>query len=174
MRAVAGLSLIFVFLISAGCSMKQPQSAQEFRQMLPGSMFGKQETVNINRAYSKVIDTFRKRAGKCLNVEVQRDVVNQYGQVVNTTKITYTPTLNVGKARAELYLQQLPEGSATFVVGEMPEKGFYLFVADAISAGKNKTRLDLYYSSFGADTLTRAVKNWATGENMGCPDLTQG
>ncbi len=174
MRVVVGLGLLFVLLASGGCSMKQPQSAQEFRQMLPGSMFGKQETVTVDRSYSKVIDTFRKRAGKCLNVVVQRDVVNRYGQVVNTTNITYTPTLNVGKSRAELYLQQLPEGSATFVVGEMPEKGFYFFVADAIHAGKNKTRLDLYYSSYGADTLSRAVKNWAKGDNLGCPDLTQG
>jgi len=25
----------------------------------------------------------------------------------------------------------------------------------------------------GADTLVRAITNWATGENIGCPDMTK-
>ena len=40
--------------------------------------------------------------------------------------------------------------------------------------GANKTRIDIYHPTAGAgETMTKAIKGWATGENVGCPDLTQ-
>jgi hypothetical protein len=38
---------------------------------------------------------------------------------------------------------------------------------------QTKTRIDLYRPSMGHGVLIQAVKNWATGENVGCPDLTK-
>jgi hypothetical protein len=58
-------------------------------------------------------------------------------------------------------------------VSEEPEGGYYLLVADAYPINKNKTRVDLYGLSMGHDVLIKAVKGWATGENVGCPDLTK-
>ena len=153
--------------------MTQPKSAEEFRQMLPGSMFGKYESIEVNRPLSKVVSAFKKRAGKCLNVVIERTTTNQYGQVMGTTNITYKPTVRVGKKKTELIVQQKPEGNV-IILGEMPKDGMYFFVADASRIAKNKTKLEFYRGSIGSDTLARAVTNWAKGKNMGCPDLTQG
>ena len=49
----------------------------------------------------------------------------------------------------------------------------YLLVADAYPLAGNRTRLQWFGPSRGHDTLIRAVKGWATGENPGCPDLTK-
>lgn len=174
MRLVTGLCLILGFLILTGCSMQQPKTAEEFRKMLPESMFGKHETVEVKRAYSKVVDTFKKRAGKCLNVAVERTTTNGYGQVVGRSTITYVPTFKVGKKKSELHIQQQIEGNAIVLGGEMPEKGYYMYVVDLFDAGKSKTRMEIYRGSIGSDTLTRAINNWAEGTNMGCPDMTQG
>ena len=173
MRYIYLLCFSFIVLLSSGCSMHQPQSAEEFRQMLPGSMFGKHETFEVNRSLAKVTSSFKKRAGKCLNMVVERTTTNQYGQVMGRINTTYTPTVRAGKKKTELIVQQLPEGNV-ILLGEIPKKGMYFFVADAVKAGKKKTKIDFYRGSIGSDTLARAVKNWATGKNMGCPDLTQG
>lgn len=58
-------------------------------------------------------------------------------------------------------------------VGEEPENGYYLLVVDAIPISKNKTKIVFYRPSMGFDTLITAIKGWASGKNLGCPDLTQ-
>jgi hypothetical protein len=58
-------------------------------------------------------------------------------------------------------------------VTKEPEGGYYLMVFDAIRAGKNTTRIDYYGPSRGQDTMVKAIKGWANGENVGCPDLTK-
>jgi hypothetical protein len=49
-----------------------------------------------------------------------------------------------------------------------------VFVADATAVSAAKTRVDLYTSGSTQDSLTRAVTGWATGKNLGCPDLGKG
>jgi hypothetical protein len=46
-------------------------------------------------------------------------------------------------------------------------------VADATPIDKSRTRIDIYGPSVGTDTLVRAINGWATGENLGCPDMTK-
>ena len=58
-------------------------------------------------------------------------------------------------------------------VSEEPEKGYYLLVVDAILLGKSKTKVVFYRPSMGVDPLVTAIKGWASGKNLGCPDLTQ-
>lgn len=38
---------------------------------------------------------------------------------------------------------------------------------------KNRTRLRIFDPSAGHDTLIGAVKGWASGKNMSCPDMTK-
>ena len=47
-----------------------------------------------------------------------------------------------------------------------------MLVADAIKAGKNKTKVTMYYASVGSDSIVKAIKRWAKGKK-GCPDLTK-
>jgi hypothetical protein len=58
-------------------------------------------------------------------------------------------------------------------VSKEPDGGYYLLVADAQPVTQTKTRIDLYRPSMGHGVLIQAVKNWAAGQNVGCPDLTK-
>ena len=83
----------------------------------------------------------------------------------------YNPTVIVSKNRAELHLQQLHE-QGVLNVYEVPEGGYYMMVVDAIPLGKNKSEVVMYRSSVGNKALIKAIKGWAAGEKIGCPDLT--
>ena len=57
--------IIFVLtltILASGCSMKYPKNAQEFRQMLPESMFGERETIEVNQQLTKVARNIKKKA----------------------------------------------------------------------------------------------------------------
>ena len=51
--------------------------------------------------------------------------------------------------------------------------GCFLLVADAYPVDKNRTRVQMFSPSIGYDVLIRAIKGWASGENLGCPDMTK-
>ena len=51
--------------------------------------------------------------------------------------------------------------------------GAYIIVADAYPQPGNRTRMQLYGPSIGYDVVYRAIRGWASGENLGCPDLTK-
>jgi hypothetical protein len=48
-----------------------------------------------------------------------------------------------------------------------------MLVADATPIDKSRTRIDIYGPSVGTDTLVRAINGWASGDNLGCPDMTK-
>ncbi len=89
-----------------------------------------------------------------------------------TILTTYKPTVLVSEKRAELHVQRSLKGNV-IVPGKPPEGGDYFLVADATPLDRNRTRIDIYAPSIGANTLIRAVTGWATGENVGCPDMTK-
>ncbi len=147
-----------------------PQTAEEFRQVVPGAFLGEVESFEVNRPFHEVADTFREMAPVCLHKTIRTtSQTNMSYQVIITT---YNPTVLVSAERAELHLQQHHEAGVLNVTKE-PEGGYYLLVADAIPAGKNSTRIDLYRPSVGFDVLIRGIKGWATGDVLGCPDLTK-
>jgi len=39
--------------------------------------------------------------------------------------------------------------------------------------GANTTRIEYYGPSKGFETMIKAIKGWASGKNVGCPDLTK-
>ena len=84
----------------------------------------------------------------------------------------YKPTVRVSAQRAELHLQQHHEKGVMNVTQE-PEGGYYLLVADAYPLAKNRSRIEIFGPSMGHDVLINAIKGWATGKNIGCPDLTK-
>lgn len=161
--------LCFVFFVT-GCAIHHPQNAEEFRKAAPGATFGSQESFEVNRSLSAVSRTFKKMAPKCLHVRVKSESSGyMHYQVIVTD---YNPTVIVGKNRTELHLQQ-DHIQGVMNVSEKPKGGYYLIVTDAIAAGKNKTRIDMYAPSMGYDHVVEAIKGWATGKNVGCPDLTK-
>lgn len=154
----------------ATCAVQHPQNAEEFRQYVPGATFGKVQTFEANRAFRDVAKTFQAKAPECLNIAV-RTVETSSTSNINVLT-TYKPTVVVNEKRAELHVQRSLKGNV-IVPGKPPEGGDYFVVADATRLGRNRTRIDIYSPSMGATTLVRAITGWATGENVGCPDMTK-
>ena len=160
--AVMGLSV-------AGCA-QQPQTAQEFREAIPGAFMGKVQTFETNRPLAAVAKTFQARAPECLNVSVRS--VSQSSTSYQNILTVYHATVVNNPQKAELHLQR-DFKSGVLVPGKVPPGGLYYLVADATPIDKSRTRIDIYAPSVGTDTLVRAINGWATGDNMGCPDMTK-
>lgn len=157
--------------LSAGCAMNYPQNAQEFREQIPGAMFGQKQTFEARRPLRDIAKTFQAKAPECLNVSVR--TISQTSTSYQNILATYKPTVVVGAQKAELHVQRTYKGGGVITPGKVPEGGLYLLVADATPIDRSTTRIDIYGPTRGADTLIRAVTGWATGENVGCPDLTK-
>ena len=153
----------------SGC-VSHPQTAEEFRKAVPGAFSAKVETFEVDRPFNQVASTFQKMGPTCLSKTIKTtSQTNMSYQVIVTT---YKPTVLVTEKKAELHVQQHHEQGVVNVSKE-PDGGYYLMVADARPITTNRTRIDLYRPSMGFGVLSQAIKNWATGENVGCPDLTK-
>jgi len=163
-------NLLLGAVLLTGCATQMPQTADEFRKAVPGAFMAKTETVEVARPFRDVAASFQKRAPECLNVTVE--TISQTTTSYQVIVTAYKPTVMVNGARAELHVQQEHKSGVLKVYTE-PAGGHYLFVADAYPLESNRTRLQLFGPSRGYDVLIRAVKGWASGENLGCPDMTK-
>jgi hypothetical protein len=162
------------------CVTSHPQNAEEFRAAVPGAFMAMTETVEVNRSFSDVAATFRKKAPECLSVKVEMtersstsyEMTERSSTSYHVVVTAYKPTVVVNNERAELHVQQTHE-KGVLNVTEVPDGGYYLLVADAYPIDNSHTRLELFGPSRGYDVLIRAVKGWASGENLGCPDMTK-
>ena len=163
------LIVVLNLLALLGC-ISHPQTAEEFRKAVPGAFSAKVETFEVDRPFSQVASTFQKMGPNCLSktIKTTSQTTTSY-QVIVTT---YKPTVMVTGKKAELHVQ-FHHDQGVIAVSKEPEGGYYLLVADAQPVNQTKTRIDLYRPSMGHGVLIQAVKNWATGENIGCPDLTK-
>lgn len=157
--------------VLSGCGT-MPQTADEFRKVVPGAVMGKVETFYVDRPFNAVAETFEEKAPECLNktVTTTSTTPGKYGPVVSTYTVTYKPTVRVAEKKAELHVQQHTDN--TVKVHKEPEGGYFLLVADAYPLSDNKTRVDLYCPTVGHEALIKAVKGWSAGDNIGCPDFT--
>src|SRR5262245_65796662 len=101
-------ALISVF--AAGCLLLQacapmPQTAEEFRQAVPGATLMKTDTYQVNRSLSDVAATFERTAPGCLNVAVR--TVSQTSTSYQNILTNYKATVVNTAQRAELHVQQL-------------------------------------------------------------------
>lgn len=156
-------------LLVAGCA-QNPQNAQEFREAIPGAFMAKVQTFEAKRPLRDVAKTFQARAPECLNVSVRS--VSQSSTSYQNILTVYKATVVSNPQKAELHLQR-DFKSGVLVPGKVPPGGLYMLVADATPVDKGTTRIDVYGPSRGTDTLIRAITGWATGENLGCPDMTK-
>lgn len=156
-------------LAAVACA-PMPQTAEEFRKAVPGAMMAKTDSYEVNRPVKDVAATFRRKAPECLNVSVR--TVSQTSTSYQNILTAYKPTVVVNAERAELHVQQLHKTGVMYP-SKPPEGGIYLLVADAYPLAGNRTRIQLYGPSKGYDVLYRAIRGWASGDNLGCPDMTK-
>lgn len=164
------ISAAALAVLVAACATQYPQTAEEFRKQVPGAFMGKVQTFEANRPFREVAKTFQAKAPECLNVSVR--TVEHSNTSSSNILTTYKPTVIVTERKAELHVQRRFQGNI-IVPGKEPPGGLYMLVADATPLEKGRTRIDIYGPSRGADTLIRAVTGWATGQNVGCPDMTK-
>ncbi len=164
------ISLTIIALLSGCLATSKPMTASEFRAAVPGAFMAKKESYEVGQSFEQVAARFKKMAPKCLDVTIKSTSRTSTSYQVIVTE--YRPTVIVGKTRAELHVQQ-HHAQGVMKIGEEPEGGYYLMVFDAIKLGRNKTRIDYYGPSRGFDTMVKAIKGWASGKNVGCPDLTK-
>lgn len=164
------VAAILLAVLVAGCAGKMPQTAEEFRQMAPGAFMVQVQSFEVRRSVREVGDTFRRRAPECLNVTIRTTsrAPGSY-QVIDTA---YKPTVVAGTDRAELHIQQKHLKGVVGVYKE-PADGHYLFVVDAVPAGRRAAKVQIIGPSKGYDVIVRAIKAWADGSSTGCPDLTK-
>jgi hypothetical protein len=158
-------------LMLGACAIQHPQNAEEFRQFVPTSSFAKVQSFEANRPFREVAKTFQAKAPECLNVAVRSRETSATTNINVVT--TYKPTVVVTEKKAELHVQRSFKGNV-IVPGKVPEGGDYFIVADATPLDRHRTRIDIYAPTMGTSTITRAITGWATGENVGCPDMTKG
>jgi hypothetical protein len=163
-------AVLLAVLLTACVAM--PQNPDDFRKAVSGgAVMTKTDSYEVNRSTQAVAATFKQRAPECLGVQVR--TVSQTTTSYQNILTTYTPTVVAGGQRAELHVQQLHKGGGVIYPQKPPEGGVYIFVADATPVSANRTRIQLYGPSKGYDVLYRAIRGWATGENLGCPDMTK-
>ena len=156
----ASASLIATLL---GCA--NPQTADEFRK----SYSGPAATVGLDRPLRDVAATFQSRAPECLNVTVRRSIPGPTYQLVDTA---YTPRIVANAQRVELYVQMRYVRGVLTTVGE-PEGGYYILVADVYPVDSKHSRMEMFGSRPDL-VLGRTITGWATGKDLGCPDMTKG
>ena len=161
--------LLASIAVTSGCVTSHPQSAAEFRTAVPGAFMATVEKYEVQQPFHKVAERFQKMAPRCLDVSVK--TVSQSTTSYQVIVTDYKPTVIVQQDRAELHVQQhFAQGVMT--VTEEPPGGYYLMVFDAIKMDANRTRIEYYGPSAGQDAMIKAIKGWASGSNVGCPDLT--
>ena len=168
MRKIAALAAC---ALATGCAVNFPQNAQEFREQIPGATFGQKKTFEAKRSFREVARTFQARAPECLSVSVR--TVSQSATSYQNILTTYKPTVVVGAQKAEIHVQRHYQGGGVIIPGKEPEGGLYVVVADATPIDRSRTRIDIYGPTRGADAIIRAISGWASGENVGCPDMTK-
>jgi hypothetical protein len=164
------LTTLITTVSLSGCVGHMPQTADEFRKELPGAFLGEVEKFDVNRSYTDIGKTFQKMAPKCLDVRIKSTSQSSTSYQVVVTK--WHPTVKITKQKTELHIQQLHE-QGVMNVYKVPPNGYYMMVVDATPTGKNKSQVTMYRSSVGNETLIKAIKGWASGKNLGCPDLTK-
>jgi hypothetical protein len=169
-RQVALLAAAAAAALLPGCG-GMPQTAEEFRKAAPGAMLAKTDTYEVDRSFRDVSATFERKAPECLNMAVR--TVSQTSTSYQNILTEYKATVVPGGQRAEMHLQQLHKGGGVIYPSKPPEGGAYIIVADAYPLPGNRTRMQLYGPSIGYDVVYRAIRGWAAGDNLGCPDLTK-
>ncbi len=159
-------SLAIVAAVLAGCGTV-PMTPGEYRQAArAGQSYSTYETFEVTRPVAAVGQTFKTKAKECLSFAIGSTKRPMIG-VGSSTRYygLVTPTVKASDRRAELHVQIQYENT----VGNIPKNGAYYLVADAYPTAKGTTRVDIYRWT-KMETVGVAIKGWASGRNMGCPD----
>jgi hypothetical protein len=137
--------------------VQTPQTAEEFRKVVPGAMMTKTDTYQVNRPMSDVASTFERLAPKCLNVTVQ--TVSHSTTSFQNLVARYKATVVRTSERVELHVQQLYETGVLYP-SKPPEGGVYLW---SRMRTRNPTRAHVFSCTVRQWDTTRSIAPSAVG-----------
>lgn len=166
LAVIAGLLL---GMLSGCAALVLPQNPDEFRARMPESY---QERHHIKRPYRVAADVLAKKARECLNVSFRHEYTEYNGpyRIKRQTTVKYKSTMREAGGKTVLAVQYTNIPKQILPFQKEPPDGMYVVVADLYPRG-NETQLVI--SGIDSGGIQKAIKNWAAGTNMGCPDLTQ-
>lgn len=175
MRLTYLFPLPLLALLSACASGPTPQNAQEYRQAVAKGGYGMMtETYEVKGAYNKVAATLNTKGNECFNKTVTTQECR--GASCITRNFILIPRFTGKGNSAELVVQMKTNhvnAKDVYLGGPPPESGMYVAVTDIAPAGSGTTKITMYATNVGIyGHIPKAVKHWANGTNLGCPDFT--
>lgn len=122
------------------------------------------DAFTVKRDYNEVVHTFQKMTPQRLNFTMGTERHGNLGGSSTHIGGWARGKLNVSAKRTELTLQRKIEKQ----IGHIPEDGMYFLVADVVPVGEG-AKVEIYYLN-SVQAAATAIKGWATGDNVGCPD----
>ena len=167
---LATCGTLIAVTVAACASGSAPQTPDEFRKLTATAAMGEVITFEVARPVRDIGRTFQAKAPECLETAVKMS--DRSPRMPYSVTASYKATVVAGDTKAELHVQRKFSGAVYNPYAE-PEGGSYFLIAEATSLGPGRSRIDIHGTKVGADELIRAVTGWATGQNLGCPDMTK-
>jgi hypothetical protein len=171
-RIGLALSSIFVLALAAGCASQSKTAAQLRDNVGRNVTFSSREVFEVKKPYRHVSDTLRKKWLECLD-STTTGSFHRGGKTFGTETNIYKPNVAVTDRRTELTLQHKVTGTGLTQLGGPPPEGFFIIVTDVYSVDKNTSRVDVQKHTPGYAGVIKAIRTWAEGTSMACPDLAQ-
>lgn len=170
------LTRLFLLLSTAvllfGCA-SQSKTADQVRDNVKNKVaFSSREVFEVKKPYRQVSDTLRKKWLECLD-STTTGTFHRGGNTFGSQTDIYKPKVAVTGQRTELTLQHKVSATGLTQVGGPPPEGFFIIVTDVYPADKNTSRVDVQKHMPGYAGVMKAIRHWAEGTNMGCPDLAK-
>lgn len=160
-------TLLTMVTLLAAC-VPAPKTAGEFRAMMKShanSPGVRVEHFQVNRPYKQVTQFVKTKSNECLKASIRWS--ERSATSASAGIIRYQPYASISANKAEIYAVETYMSPR----GEPRGDKIFTFLADFAPAAGNKTKVDLYYTWGKRTLVAKAVKAWAEGDDVGCPNL---
>jgi hypothetical protein len=151
--------------VLCGC-MPQPKTPTEFRAAIrDGGFMTRLEEKTVPRGFDDAFGAVKRNTERCLNTTTHSSTPGTYGP--ETSSLNFRATVPAPTADAgELAVQM----DAPNMVGDYPEGGVYILVADVQKVDAASCKITVYAGGKGGD-IVQSIFDWAEGKSNECPEL---
>lgn len=173
MNAKSLTSLLMLVVLLAACGA-MPKTADEFRATLkqnPNMMGVRVEHFDINRPMPQAARFVKKKTEECLKKTIRHKSKTSSGGMLTSysdSLVSYKPVTEISATKATISMTE----NWTNLKGEPTQEPYFAFVMDIKPVSSNKSKADLYYTwGEPRPRIAKALTAWATGTDIGCPNL---